>query len=643
MATNLTDTTPGPPPPEQELLRTAIQHYDSGDLRQAEIACRQILSLNPQHAWALFLLGVLSHKAGDRVRAEWLMKRAVMRDPFVAPFHTTLGRLLYRRGAFADATAHWRESLSLDPADAEARFSLGVVMLERGQVDAAIESLKQSVSLCPEHAAAFEMLGRAQYLAGDYRAALESLTHAARLAPGDAQTVRLLNTIPVIPESRDGLLHARRRFEEQLAALLEQGLVLHDPVRDIQPQLFLTYQGGDELPLQRDLARLYLKSCPALRYTSPDLKERLRHPRDKIRVGFISATFDLPGNSDNTVTKDILRHLPRERFSVYAFSAGWGFATEITEALHHPEDRAVGLSGTLAEARAQLEAAQLDVLFYVRPNQGPLTYALAFSRLAPVQCTFWGWPATTGLATIDYFLTGDGDEVPHAQEHYCERLARLRHRPVYFHRPPPPARLEPRSHFALEEDRHLYLCPMTPTKFHPDFDDIMAGILRADPLGEIVLVNNSMRDMFRLLLRRWREHMPDVADRICFVPRQPPHAFLNLLEVCDVILDTPHFNGGTTSLVAFAVGAPVVTLPTEFLRGRFTYAYYKQMGLTECVAADAQDYVDIAVRLGTDGAHRARVKAEILARCHVLYENMEAIKEVEQFLIHAVRHARDAL
>ena len=125
-------------------------------------------------------------------------------------------------------------------------------------------------------------------------------------------------------------------------------------------------------------------------------------------------------------------------------------------------------------------------------------------------------------------------------------------------------------------------------------------------------------------------------DRILVFPYQSFTDYLNLLVVADVILDTMPFGGGSSAYQALAVGTPIVTLPGEYMRGRFTYACYKKMELMECVARDREDCVRIAARLGTDKTYREQVKARILAASTALYEDREVVRELERFLMWAV-------
>src|SRR5262249_32461009 len=150
---------------------------------------------------------------------------------------------------------------------------------------------------------------------------------------------------------------------------------------------------------------------------------------------------------------------------------------------------------------------------------------------------------------------------------------------VYYHRPELPASLKTRADFGFSDEAHLYGCPQTLYKFHPEFDHILAGILRGDEDGLLVLIKGQHQTMDDTLMARFKQTMTGVADRVRFVPRQDRAGFLGLTGMLDVSLDPLHFGGGNTSFEAFALGIPIVTLPSEFLRGRITYAQYLMMGI----------------------------------------------------------------
>jgi predicted O-linked N-acetylglucosamine transferase (SPINDLY family) len=394
---------------------------------------------------------------------------------------------------------------------------------------------------------------------------------------------------------------------------------------------YLAYQGLNDRDLQREVARLYMPPpglpAPGGGGGAPG----------KIKVGFLSRL--LRDHTIGRLMRGLIAHLARDTFSVTVF----GFGAPADPLAHFIRDHADGyviLPDDLQAARRLVAAERLDVLCYTDVGMEPLTDALAHSRLAPVQCVTWGHPLTTGIPAMDYFISAEDLETEGAEGHYTETVVRLKTLPIYYYRPELPAARKGRAELGLPVDGHLYACPQSLFKFHPEFDDLLGRILRADPLGRLVLLRGGQPHWEELLRRRFAATLPDVLDRVVFAPRQDPAGFLCLNAAADVLLDPIHFGGGNTSYEALALGVPIVTLPSGFLRGRITYALYRQMNILDCVAASADEYVSLAVRLGTDPEYRARVSARILAANGVLYENAAGVRELEEFLRGAVARRR---
>lgn len=83
------------------------------------------------------------------------------------------------------------------------------------------------------------------------------------------------------------------------------------------------------------------------------------------------------------------------------------------------------------------------------------------------------------------------------------------------------------------------------------------------------------------------------------------------------------------------MGAPIITWPHDFMRGRVTAALYKQMGLNELIATDANTYLILALRLAQDVDFKRRMEADIEANVHKLYERHEVVREMESFFMAA--------
>jgi predicted O-linked N-acetylglucosamine transferase (SPINDLY family) len=331
----------------------------------------------------------------------------------------------------------------------------------------------------------------------------------------------------------------------------------------------------------------------------------------------------------------LISRLSREKFDVSVYSFPHGRNDDIAQ-MQTCAGRVVMLPPVLAAARERLAAERLDALCHVDIGMEPLTYFLAFARLAPVQFATWLHPVTTGIRNVDYFLSSSLIEPERAESHYSERLVQLVTLPTWYERPERPTPLKPRAALGLNEAKTQYVCPQSPFKIHPDFDALLAAILRADPNGEIVLLEGRLREWARSLLARIRVGAPDVAARLRCIPTLPPADFEHLLAQADVLLDPLHWSGGITTLDALAFGTPVVTLPGAMMRGRVTYGCYRMMGMMDCVARSEKEYVELALRLGTDRGLREAIRAKILAHNVMLYRNNAAAAEFERFVRGAV-------
>jgi predicted O-linked N-acetylglucosamine transferase (SPINDLY family) len=268
----------------------------------------------------------------------------------------------------------------------------------------------------------------------------------------------------------------------------------------------------------------------------------------------------------------------------------------------------------------------------------PYTYFLAFARLALVQCVSFGHPDTTGIRTLDYFISSDLFETSDAASHYSEELFLLHDLGTlaYYKRPPAPNAGKERPDFGLPPDSSVYICPQALFKIHPDFDLILVDILQRDLKGVLVLLETNIPDHGHLLLKRLALASPDVCKRILFLPQQEQEDFIRLIELADVMLDTIHFNGMNTNLEAFSVGTPVVTMPTQLQRGRHTLGMYRRMGITDCIATSPHNYAEIAVRLATDRELHKQIKRRILEKSCLLYEDQAVVREFERFFREAV-------
>jgi len=606
----------------QHGLGTALRQL--GRVADAVAAHRRAADLAPGEADVHNSLGISLREAGDLAGAIAAFERGVELSPELAAVWKNLGNARRAAGQAEQARIALDQAIALDPNYAEAHNDRAILLREKRRFEDAAAASARALELNPDLVEAYQNRAHALQQLGRAEEAVDLLAAGSRRTGDPGLAIREALVLPVLPDSADEIARGRARAEGVLKNLRTRNVHLHDPVRQVgATNFYMAYQGLDDRRFQSDLAGLYLDACPELAWNSPETPAG----GERVRLGIASAYLH-PGHTIAKLCAGLIEHLPRDRLEVVLIRPG-----SETDAISESADDVIRLPRTLTRAREAVAAARLDALLYTDIGMDPLTYFLAFARLAPLQLVTWGHPVTTGIPNLDVFLSTLHIDTPDDQDSYSEELVRLPALPVHYTRPTAPDPLPDRAALGLPVDRRLYVCTQTLFKIHPDFDAALAEILRRDPDGTAVFIAGAMPALAAKFEARLRRAHPDVAERLLFLDFLSPDGFLGLCAAADVLLDTFHFSGGNTSFEAFSVGAPVVTLPSEFLRGRFTTGLYREMGIDNFVARTPEHYVDLALATARDQS-AGQFIADARDR---LFENRAGLDALADFVIGRTR------
>ena len=532
------------------------------------------------------------------------------------------GAILAERGRFPSSDSGANSPKREDSGSlrtAEEWNEHGGRLMEASQYDAAAAAYRRAIEMKPSCGAAWANLAFLTADRGQTEAGRQLYWEAYRHQPSPQLRIVQATVLPPVFRDREHVAEAHQRFSGEVAKLVADGVTM-DPTRTTTPSyFFLAYQGYNDRDLMSQLASLAPSSLR-------NSRRRKRKSGQRIRLGFVSQYL-----CDHTIGKlnvGIIEELDRQRFEVVVLSTATR-EDAVAQRLRKAADRFIEVPHEISHALDVVAEQDLDILHYPDIGMAPFTYGLAHSRLAPVQTATWGHPVTTGLPTIDCFISCKEAEPPGSQSHYTEKLVLLPRLNVCLDVPQRAGPSRSRNYFHLADTAHVYACPQMLFKFHPDFDEAIAGILRGDKRGILVVLESKYPEWKQLLLDRWSQVMPDIIERIHFLRQMPHSDFLELLACADLMLDPFPFGGGHSSYEALAIGLPVVTLPGEFLRGRLTYAMYRQMGYADAVAASRKEYVSTALHLGTDKKENAKARAAIAERGGVLFEDTAIVRDLE--------------
>ena len=620
----------------EEQLDTAFQLVQSNRLEEAWVHCQQLDKFFPEVPQIVFLLGAVMLKMNNPKAAEFYLQAAVRLAPEVAEFRTVLAGNLRTLGKMDDAVTHYEAALRLHPDQYNVLSDMGSALKSAGRYPDAEAAFRRAKDLEPSHSSAAIKLARLLREMGNIEEARQILqTLADRRNDGGFYVPLAGWYLPFIPTSLEEIRTARTSYENAVEQLTDNTMPINPAMLlELGTNFMAVYQGDDDRRYQETIADFYLRNCPELTFTATHIGKSSGHSEtEKIRIGFVSCNFF--NHTVGKLFRGIVAKLNRDKFSVSVFSRPED--DEISHFIRGNCDAHTDLPDELNAASKVIGEAELDILFYTDIGMDPLIYFLAFARLAPVQCVGWGHGVTTGLPSMDYFISHHGleeDDPAAAQSHYSEKLIQLSQPPTYMY---PIQQYDPGEapDLSFAENRTLYCCLQTLFKVHPEFDHLLMDILKSDGAGVAVFIDG-LPGWSDKLMERWRQIDEQAAERIFFVPRLNQNAFLALVDRADVILDTIHTCGGLSSAEALASGTPIVTWPNSpLLFGRVTSAYYHQIGVLDCIADSAQEYVEIAVRLGQDRKWRDQIAARIKNSRNLMFQRQEVLAELEAFLVEA--------
>ncbi len=648
--------------------------YDQGDLAGAETAFREVLVRDPGHIDAHLNLGATLCDLGRFAEAIALYQALLALRPGHAAAHNNLGLALFRQGEHARAVEHYRAALAGRPDYPEAQLNLALALRALGRLEEAENSLVEALGVHPGNVEMQINLGLIKAGQGHWGEALVCAHEARRLGPNSFENWRTLGTIfaeagrrrEAIDCYREALrinpresglwndvavLHAVRLeiglglecarealrcdpdcapAHHALADLhrrrgeLDEAIVCHHAVRRLDPDnpalangllSCLNYHPAWTpqaiFEEHRRWGQQYAQ-LPADRPVLPNVPS----PDRRLKIGYVSPDFR--SHSVAFFFEPILRMHDRDQFEIACYSEASHVSSDATTEhlkglanhwvdTHRMSDR---------ELDRKIRDDGIDILVDLAGHTANNRLLAMAGHPAPVQITYIGYPATTGLPAMDYRITDAWADPPGQERFYTEELVRLPSGFLCYQPPidapevgPPP--VASAGHFTFGSFNML-------EKTTTEVVARWAQILNAVPESRLVLkapalADESTRDRYTSLFGRagvTRERI----ELLQYLPSRRAH--LELYNRIDLALDTFPYNGTTTTCEALWMGVPVLVLEGNRHAARVGVSLMNRLGLTEFVARNDEDYVARAVRFANRPKDLADVRSGLRARMH---------------------------
>ena len=622
--------------PEAQVVLSSV-YEAQGNLDAAVSAIEAALKERPDWTGAWFNYGMVLKKLGRLPEATSALSRVTAIDPGNVDATYELASLLQAGGALREAGGLFRSVLEARPEFPEAHAALGTVCKGLGDLPTAESCFRRAIALNPKYVGAYYLLGDLLFNRGDRDNALDAFGKALDLQPEyfRARWARTMAQIPAVYRDSREIEPSRAALASQLAALktgMGKNAVMegHDAVGAIPP-FYLAYTEENN----RDLLALHGELCASL--MSAWMRTLAQAPvsrpdQNRIEIGIVS-THVFDHSVWNAIIKGWIRHLDSGRYSVSIFHLNTR-SDEETEFARSKSSHFEDGNRSLEDWVGSILSRRPDILIYAEIGMNPLPLKLASLRLAPVQAATWGHPETTGLPTIDYFLSAEYLEPAGAEAFYTESLIKLPGLGVCYEPLPIESVAPDLLVLGIDDGCPILLSPGTPYKYSPLYDWVYVDIARK--LGECQIVffagigGGLVETLRQRLQGAFRASGADFDRHVRFVPWLDRARFHGLMRRADVFLDPIGFSGFNTAMEAVACGIPIVTREGRFMRGRLASAILRRAGLGDLVAGNEQEYIDLAVKLASDADYREGIRSRILQARTALYDDIAPVRALEE-------------
>ena len=492
----------------------------------------------------------------------------------------------HRCGQLAQAEALYRQILTQEPNHVDALHLLGMVAYQLGRIDIAVDLIRRAITVNPTFAAPYNNLGNALRDLGQLDEAIAAYRQAIALNPNYPDAVANLGNALRDQGQLDGAIAAYR-----------QAIALKPDMHRAHSSLVYTmhfHPGCDARSIAEEQRRWDRQHAAPLRQNVRHANDR--DPERRLRIGYVSADF-----CNHVVGRNLLplfRHADRRQFGVTCYAQVLR-PDAMTGQFQQHADRWRGIVELSDEQVAALiRQDQIDILVDLGLHMAENRLLVFARKPAPVQVTFAGYPASTGLSAIDYRLSDPYLDPPGVDESvYSEQTIRLPH--SFWCYDPLESRQIPINPLpAVQNGFVTFGCLNNFCKINEQVLTLWAQIMGKVRDSRLIMLSKQGSHRQRTL--DFLSHAGVNPDRVEFVPPQPRQKYMEMYHRIDLGVDSFPYNGHTTSLDSFWMGVPVVTLVGQTPVSRAGWCQLSNLGLPKLAGETPEEFVRIAVELARD-------------------------------------------
>ena len=623
---------------------------------EAENNYKKALSLDRNNSVYLYNLAHLLFKMNEYNKSIDILNKCIQINTNFSNAYSLIGLNYMHSNNLEKSEFYFTKSILLNNYFHEGHNNLGLLFLENNRFEEALLQFKKCIEIEPNNSKYHFNIAICYHEMYTYTLFNYNIEKAIELDVnfGDAIWVKTFLSVLPVYETKIDENDAVDSFHENLLILKENKINITkiDLIGSYQPfymayfdnnnkDIFTLYgEICDNIIKKNGYSNLLIKSkSKSKSYSNSNVNKNESNQfnlNKKIKIGIISSYFRTHSVWD-AIIKGILLKLNKNIFEIHIFNTSTINVDNNFFNFNNFKSVNNKKNISFVDYISLIVSKNLDVIIYPEIGMNKLTTQLANLKIADLQCVFWGHPHTTGLKTIDYYISSELFEPLDFNDHYTEKVIKLSNLGIYK---------EEEIHdydynFSLEEIginnlSPILICAGTFQKYRADNDLLFLEIIKKLGVCQIIFMseNKHKTQLFRDRLTKLLEtNNIDINKYIHFIDWLEKRDFFSLLLQSDVYLDTIGFSGFNTALLAIEANLPIVTINGKYARGRLAAGILKRINLTELVCKNTEQYKNLVIQICSNLEYKQILKEKIQTNKKIIYKDDIPMIEFENFIM----------
>lgn len=627
--------------------KLSLNYYYINEYQSAYQCILKAIEIDQKNFIYFYHGAIFLEKLNYLEKAIEFYQKSISINPKYIDTYNNLGNLFLQIGNISKALENYHKAIKINEQHFGTNLNLGNLYLKLNQPNLALAYYSQSLETNPNYDTFLWIVNNIRSFNYIQESINFSRNNCHLLTNNLFAQIEHNRHLPFIYENKQKINYYRDNLTNFLQEISKIDLYTKNNqlwalnLVDYHSNYHLHYQAKNDLP-QQSLYGNFIHQVMKANYPDycqPIISVKNEH---KIKIGYIS--YCLKSHVVGKLSLGWIKYHNSDLFEIYCYYLGDSPEDKITREFRKHCDYFYHFSDNLSlvDIAQKIKNNQLNILVFIDLGMYPRMSQLAGFKLAPIQFVTWLHPITSGIPTIDYFISSELIEKENSYHHYSENLITLPNLGVVYPKRELASLTKNKNKFGLAQSKITYISSQFCSKYLPQYDYIYPEIAKIVKNCQFVFIHPRINEnndkitqqLWSRIKQSFSNYQLNWQDYCQFLPTlTKSEDYWQLMNSCDIFLDTIGFTGFNSTVDAIECFLPVVTYSGEFFRTRQSEGILKMIQVTDTVADSIDNYLDIAIKLGNNYQWRQNISDKIKQNIHLIYDDLTPVHYLEKYYL----------